>query len=789
MMLKPFHIRDLRVAHPEPASHPNPALIRISTTDYDDIASNHPRARLTYVDEDDDGDETITVGSALELSQRLEEPLDIHTRVDSLQLQGDATPRHTFDVRRTNSVTELWKRFEDNQNDKEDAGDHVRDEPGASEPGALEDRREASPLRNPTVSNEPRPLMEAFEAELAEMLHAAESSEKKLPKSDTPPIAEPFSNSRSERTPHPVEIIAAQVMDQLTNGANMVQNEWRSRMPELQRQLQNAHRQLEAAHRTLPRNVETSLRALLATLEAHMRTAFNNLPDGSRQMAEDAFQAGRPVAENAADGLRMMASEFNEVGRTLFSAFESEFGRAGPAAPSSNEPPTAGPAHPQAPVYPSDEKPMPVPGESKPEGAVPSRNPLYTAPEAPHFPPHPPHHAPTPTNNLPPAPFPTPMWNPFQTFNQPPPPYPSHPPTQQPIAWPQPRATPWPHWRSAPTPTAYNGAQPKSRQVPVAKSAKPKVVGPGTKSLFIGNVGFKVTEKMIQDVFASKGFIVDVDLPTDASSESHAGFGYVHFPSEHPASAAMGALQGAVIDGHSINLEHMDHSPIGEVHRVQAKPGYMNTEASSAQLPRAELSDGNSVVDSSNIQTETSALLDAPSDDPAFSARFPSLLPGTGAQHPSPLDINGVSLGSRPGAEISRFPPVSQSDALLLANNSARMRDLGSAKPDTATEDTMTQLQKEEQSGSLQQQLPDDSPAEGTRHAMQSVEGEASPLTPENADIEECVSALVDMGYGTEQEGGRSRMAVYAAAAGGSLLDAIDMIEEERRAYECQAYQ
>ena len=71
MMLKPFHIRDLRAAHPEPASHPNPALIRISTTDYDDIASNHPRARLTYVDEDDDGDETITVSISHMLCDRI----------------------------------------------------------------------------------------------------------------------------------------------------------------------------------------------------------------------------------------------------------------------------------------------------------------------------------------------------------------------------------------------------------------------------------------------------------------------------------------------------------------------------------------------------------------------------------------------------------------------------------------------------------------------------------------------------------------------------------------------
>jgi hypothetical protein len=65
MMLKPFQIRDLQVSQPrEQLADPRPdipAIVQISTTDYDEIASNHPRARLTYVDEDDDGDETITV--------------------------------------------------------------------------------------------------------------------------------------------------------------------------------------------------------------------------------------------------------------------------------------------------------------------------------------------------------------------------------------------------------------------------------------------------------------------------------------------------------------------------------------------------------------------------------------------------------------------------------------------------------------------------------------------------------------------------------------------------------
>jgi hypothetical protein len=64
-MLKPFQIRDLQVSEPrEQLADPRPntsGVVQISFNDYDEIASNHPRARLTYVDEDEDGDETITV--------------------------------------------------------------------------------------------------------------------------------------------------------------------------------------------------------------------------------------------------------------------------------------------------------------------------------------------------------------------------------------------------------------------------------------------------------------------------------------------------------------------------------------------------------------------------------------------------------------------------------------------------------------------------------------------------------------------------------------------------------
>lgn len=52
-MLKLFQIRNL---HDSPSSR---GVIQICEADYDDIAINHPPARLTYID-DEDGDQ-ITV--------------------------------------------------------------------------------------------------------------------------------------------------------------------------------------------------------------------------------------------------------------------------------------------------------------------------------------------------------------------------------------------------------------------------------------------------------------------------------------------------------------------------------------------------------------------------------------------------------------------------------------------------------------------------------------------------------------------------------------------------------
>ncbi|KAG0159530.1 hypothetical protein PDIDSM_7052 [Penicillium digitatum] len=849
-MLKPFQVRNLRVSthqEPEQLADPRapPGVVQISATDYDELASNHPRARLTYMDVDDD-DETITVGSALELSQRLDEPLDTNTQLESVEPSpDDISPMHVFDIHRSNSVTELWKRFEHNVPKQDLAGKQTGTQT-TSKATILEEQHEV-PVHittSPSVSaDQPQPLMEAFEAELAKMFNAADSLESPAPLlPNSAPTIESSVNVNSGRSPHPVEILATQVLDQLIHGATMLQSEWRPKIPGLQRQLQNAQRQFENAQKSLPENVEASLRALLITVEAHLRTAFYNLPDGGRQMAEDAFQAGRPVAETAADGLRMMASELNEVGKTLFAAFESEFGRAVSTASTSNstsEVPNPGASGPSFNIAAYNEATASGTTCSQNSNANPSRtatNEKSTAglgesspPDAAQagVPPNPSRHGqPTPvqSNHWAPPSWPAPSWNPFQTYHAPPPPCPSLPPALLPnfTYWPQGP----PAFASRPPPV-FN-APSKTTHTSQTKSGEWKNK-PATKSLFIGNVGFKVTDKMIQDVFAAKGFLVKVDLPLETASGRHAGFGYVHFPSEYPAFAAMDALQGAVIDGHSINLEPMYHPPIESVRPAHISPNASTTtHDTQTNGPRTKTSITNNAPSERNTsdtkhpegpsthalplhptrkafgQSQPASHLDAAANkssvvdagqpsDFSKAIRDPLVYSFGVEETMRPVvDLNGPQTATKLKRRATEHKPhnpnhwhASETDSHHPLNHSASMRHPGDRSHGPAGTDAWARLsRRERKSASSRVQIPGSFPVENTtRVELSSTRGTSVPESDDTA-VERCVSALVDMGYGAEQEGGRSRMAVYAAMANGDLMDAIDMIEEERSIYD-----
>ena len=270
------------------------------------------------------------------MSQRLDEPLGSGSRPESVQQPQDGqASMHIFDIRRSNSVTELWKSYAITI----DNGPMTRkDFDGLA---SVEDRENSDRTSNDSTlspTDDSRSLMAAFEAELANILRSPEETNAAADRQpESSRTAETSSNSEAPRTTHPAETIVAHILQHLVSGANLVHAELRSKLPEMQRQLLNIQR-------NLPENVGPTLHGLLVTLEAHMRSALNSLPNSGNGLAEEALHAGRPIIENAAVGLRSMASDVNEVGRTLFAAFEHEFGRA-PSRETGSRPDTSNTAH------------------------------------------------------------------------------------------------------------------------------------------------------------------------------------------------------------------------------------------------------------------------------------------------------------------------------------------------------------------------------------------------------------------------------------------------------------
>lgn len=108
--LRPFGIRNLN------GTDERHGILHISSPQYDSTLKSHPDAVLTYVDEDDG--ETITVGSGLELEQRLEEPAArAAARVSSFRhscacAQFDDQEVHLFNIKHTPKNVTVWKEHE-----------------------------------------------------------------------------------------------------------------------------------------------------------------------------------------------------------------------------------------------------------------------------------------------------------------------------------------------------------------------------------------------------------------------------------------------------------------------------------------------------------------------------------------------------------------------------------------------------------------------------------------------------------------------------------------------------
>src|SRR5690349_6796136 len=72
--------------------------------------------------------------------------------------------------------------------------------------------------------------------------------------------------------------------------------------------------------------------------------------------------------------------------------------------------------------------------------------------------------------------------------------------------------------------------------------------------LFVGNLSFNTTENDLQDAFAAHGTVVEANLMMDRASGRPRGFAFVTMSTDEEAQKAMGALNGASMDGRNLTV-------------------------------------------------------------------------------------------------------------------------------------------------------------------------------------------------------------------------------------------
>lgn len=686
---------------------------------------------------------------------------------------------HIFDIRRSNSVTGLWKLYElpadDDSIKYESRADAVNVRESAVGPEVASDNT-ARPTSSTAEAS--RPLLAAFEAELAQLLASTETSDSQARQSEPSPAARPSVNSDSRRAPPAIEALVAQVVYYLRSGVNVMQSELRTRMPELRRQLREVQGEI-------PENLRVSLQAFIAQLEAQMRSAYSNLPEHGRQLAEEAVQAGRPMAENAAESLWTLVSDFEQAGRSLFAAFENEFGQDGsnatgataqePSHASSEESIRTNINH-QAPQFngscPVNESPqtegreVPRPSSTQEhhrftiEPIAMSSNPMNGSHnvQVGHG------HSPRVLN---PFGVPTHVGVPDHSSH-------SHPiPLGPPSPWPL-FGAPAAQWFARPNLAKRSACGSSGNASPTRIAKDPSgldVVGAHTQTperetniLFIGNVGFAVTERMISNVFHARGFVLEVYLPPSTLTGTHVGFGYLHFPSADLATAALIAMQGVHIDGHAINLEYCQK---GDAGRTAPQRSTKNANLNTFKSQPSSCSESDGRGSREQTASDEGAALQKPGSP--LKRRKPVTF---GDRTPQQTDLD-----TQP--DVSGFPPVSQLEAHQVASQSSNA-------PRRTGTDAWARLDRRERRRSRQSLSRDAHGASDTKRAAVvapiSKTRTNKELAQESA-IEKCITSLANMGFGAPEQGGRSRLAVYAAAANGNIYDAIGLIEEEQKAY------
>lgn len=262
-------------------------------------------------------------------------------------------------------------------------------------------------------------------------------------------------------------------------------------------------------------------------------------------------------------------------------------------------------------------------------------------------------------------------------------------------------------------------------------------------TLFIGNVPCEVNESEISNILLEKGFVGKISFPRVQPDTSHCGFAYVHFPTKFAAAGALQALQGTSLGGQMINVEFAQDAPQTErsvpvptadaipqpaeavpapelqvtgqpeVPLRNSFPSRQSSTPAPLGLPQTELrsrTDQPPTVPPKNYAEPRkenvmaiSSLMDTDNPGPDFSARFPSLMnsaptqssrPGQqGQQNKSNQPIAPSRMFS-PGLAMERYPSISQLEGMPTADAVSSLRASETHQAPTTLRRSRTTLER-----------------------------------------------------------------------------------------------
>jgi cold-inducible RNA-binding protein len=93
------------------------------------------------------------------------------------------------------------------------------------------------------------------------------------------------------------------------------------------------------------------------------------------------------------------------------------------------------------------------------------------------------------------------------------------------------------------------------------------------KNIFVGNLSFQTSEQQIRSLFEVHGGVDRVNVVTDRDTGQARGFAFVEMSNTSEADTAIAALNGADVDGRTLNVNEARPKTTGGTGRGNSSGG------------------------------------------------------------------------------------------------------------------------------------------------------------------------------------------------------------------------